>query len=75
MIEFSPQIVLGQDEHRQWPRDSQQIDERFFDKGNDVRKRGVWSSMKWLSDGQLDELNAQRIFEQSINSLTKTKQR
>jgi hypothetical protein len=73
IIEFSPHIVFGHDLQIHWPRGSQHIDERFFDKDNDVRNKGVWSSINWLSDGQIDELKGivlQTIFEQSIISLT-----
>jgi len=72
IIEFSSHIIFGHDEQTQWPRDSQQIDERVFERGNDVRNRGVWSSIKWLSNGQIEEFIEavlQIIFEQSINSL------
>ncbi len=77
IIEFSPHIVFGHDEQIHWPRDSQHIDERFFDEDNDVRKRGVWSSIKWLSGGQIDELIgivSQIMFEQSIVLSTKEKE-
>jgi hypothetical protein len=74
IIEFSPQVVLGHDEQTHWPRRSQHIEERFFDE--DLRNIGVWSSIKWLSGGQIDELIGamlQTIFEQSMTSLTKEK--
>lgn len=75
MIEFSPHMIFGHDEHTQWPRDSQQRDERFFDSVNDDRNKGVWSSINWLSDEQIDLFVGrllQMIFEQSIRSLAKT---
>ena len=67
-------MVFGHDEQAHWPRGSQQMDGKACERVYAVRRGGVKSSTKWLSNGHIDEFTGallQIIFEQSMISLAK----